>query len=85
MLIYSNMSRASTLRVIPNILICAFVFCFFLFFPNFAYAFSGSGSGIEGNPYFITTCSQLREIDDDADAYYELGGNSPVKSSRNYF
>jgi The GLUG motif len=34
--------------------------------------FSGSGAGIEPDPYVITTCAQLQEMDTDLNAYYVL-------------
>jgi hypothetical protein len=42
---------------------------------NKVQAYSGTGLGTEQSPYIITTCAQLVEIDDDADAYYNLGTN----------
>jgi hypothetical protein len=39
-------------------------------------AFSGYGSGTsKNNPYFITNCSQLQEIDGDLTGYYVLASN----------
>lgn len=35
-------------------------------------AFSGDGAGTGGDPYVITTCDQLQEMDQDLDADYEL-------------
>lgn len=35
-----------------------------------ASAFSGSGAGTIGDPYQVTTCSQLQEVDSDLTAYY---------------
>jgi len=41
-----------------------------------ALAFSGYGSGTSSNhPYFITTCSQLQEINNDLTGYYVLASN----------
>jgi hypothetical protein len=40
-----------------------------------ASAFSGSGSGTSGDPFQITTCVQLQEMDDDLDAHYRLMNN----------
>jgi len=37
--------------------------------------FSGSGKGISGNPYVITTPGQLDEVRKDSTAYYRLGNN----------
>jgi len=40
-----------------------------------ALAFSGSGSGTVGNPFEITNCTQLQEIQDSLTANYELVNN----------
>jgi hypothetical protein len=40
-----------------------------------AFAFSGDGAGINLDPYIITTCVQLQEMDQDLDADYELGND----------
>jgi len=37
--------------------------------------FSGSGDGSSGNPYQITNCTQLQEMNDNPGAYYVLGEN----------
>ncbi len=37
-----------------------------------ASAFSGAGAGIEGDPYQITNCTQMQEIENDLDAVYRL-------------
>jgi len=47
------------------------ILCVLMCITN-AVAFSGLGAGTEGNPYQIRTCSQLQEMKDDLDAYYEL-------------
>ncbi|MHC4397615.1 MAG: GLUG motif-containing protein [Planctomycetota bacterium] len=39
------------------------------------WAFSGSGSGIETDPYVITDVSELQEMRDDLSAYYVLGND----------
>ncbi|MHC4459039.1 MAG: LamG-like jellyroll fold domain-containing protein [Planctomycetota bacterium] len=38
-----------------------------------AWGFSGSGSGTESDPYVITDVCELQEMQDDLDAWYELG------------
>lgn len=38
-------------------------------------AFSGTGSGTEQDPYIITDVNQLQEMNNDLDAWYELGNN----------
>ena len=38
-------------------------------------AFSGSGAGTEGDPYLITTLSQLQEMKNDLTAYYKLSND----------
>lgn len=35
-------------------------------------AYSGSGAGTEGDPYLISSCAQLVEIDDEPEAHYAL-------------
>ncbi len=40
-----------------------------------ANAFSAYGAGTSGNPYRISTCAQLQEINNDLDAYYVLVSN----------
>jgi hypothetical protein len=43
--------------------------------PRSTYAFSGNGSGTSGDPYLITTCNQLQEMEDELSAAYELQNN----------
>lgn len=43
-----------------------------LAFPSSSQAFSGSGGGVNMNPYVITNCSQLQEMKDDLDAHYTI-------------
>ena len=38
-------------------------------------AFSGSGSGIEGDPYIITDVDQLQEMSNDLSSWFELGND----------
>ena len=45
--------------------------CILLLVP-LASAFSGSGAGNSGDPYQITNCSQLQEIEDSLSSYYKL-------------
>ena len=47
-----------------------------------ALAFSGSGSGTEADPYVITTVEQLQEMENDLDAYYELGNNIDASATK---
>ena len=42
---------------------------------NSTWAFSGSGSGTEVEPYIITDVNQLQEMQDDLDACYVLGND----------
>ena len=39
------------------------------------FAFSGSGAGTSGDPYIITTQSELAEMNDDLTAYYQLAND----------
>ncbi len=43
--------------------------------PQTILAFSGSGSGTEVDPYIITDVDQLQEMNNELDAWYELGNN----------
>ena len=45
-----------------------------------AAAFSGAGSGTEADPYIVTTPAQLQEINNDLDAYYQLGNDIDLTS-----
>lgn len=47
-------------------------------------AFSGSGSGTSGDPYIITTLSELNEIQDDLTAYYELANDIDASDTVNW-
>jgi alpha-tubulin suppressor-like RCC1 family protein len=49
------------------------IFC--LISPKDVLAFSGSGSGIQADPFIITNCSQLSEINNNLGAYYILGND----------
>lgn len=49
-----------------------FVGSLFFIVKSSALAFSGSGSGTSGDPYQVTTCSQLHEIASNLSAYYLL-------------
>ena len=46
-----------------------------LFNASAAAAFSGSGSGTEGDPYIIMTADQLDEVRNELDAHYRLGAD----------
>ena len=43
--------------------------------PRSTYAFSGNGSGTSGDPYQITTCNHLQEMEDKLSASYKLQNN----------
>ena len=43
--------------------------------PSLASAFSGYGLGTQVNPFRISTCSQLQEINNNLSAYYDLVSN----------
>lgn len=36
--------------------------------------FSGAGTGVEGDPYIITSCTELMEVNNFLDAYFQLDG-----------
>ena len=56
--------------------VTSFAICAILtFVPAQVYAFSGGGSGTSNDPYIITDCSELQEMEDDLSAHYELGGD----------
>ena len=44
-------------------------------------AFSGTGAGTENDAFQITTCTQLQEMQDDLDAYYELAEDIDCSAS----
>ena len=56
--------------------VCVAVFIAVIAIVGFpaAQAFSGSGLGSPEQPYQISTCEQLQEMQDDLDGYYELVG-----------
>ncbi len=77
-----------------HIFFSLFIICLFsivLIQPVFA--FSGNGSGTSGDPYQITTCSQLQEMENNLSAYYIQENNidcqgvtyTPVGSVSNPF
>jgi len=47
-------------------------------------AFSGAGSGTEQDPYIITNVQQLQEMNDDLDAWYELGEDIDASDTKNW-
>ena len=49
-----------------------------------AEAFSGAGSGTEQDPYIITNVYQLQEMNNDLDAWYELGNDIDVSETKNW-
>ncbi|MGB2809508.1 MAG: GLUG motif-containing protein [Sedimentisphaerales bacterium] len=49
-----------------------------------AWAFSGSGSGTEADPYVITTVQQLQEMQDDLNAYYLLGNDIDASDTKTW-
>lgn len=57
------------------------IFSCFLYFFGFcsfipqAYAFSGTGAGTTNDPYMITSCELLQEMDDDTSSSYALGND----------
>lgn len=52
--------------------------------PRSASAFSGAGTGAALDPFVITTCVQLQEMEDDLDAHYALGGNINCAASSSW-
>jgi hypothetical protein len=51
------------------------IFLFILVNINLSLSFSGSGFGTQTDPYVITTCVQLSEINNARSSYYILGNN----------
>ena len=49
-----------------------------------AYGFSGQGSGTEQDPYIITNVAQLLEMNNDLDAWYELGNDIDASDTKNW-
>ena len=54
--------------------------CTFYHMPR---TFSGSGSGTESDPYIITNIYQLQEMNNDLDAWYELGNDIDASVTEN--
>lgn len=50
-------------------------FLILLVIASIAEAFSGAGAGTEEDPYIITNVYQLQEMNNDLDAWYELGND----------
>lgn len=50
-------------------------FLFLVASPNTGRAFSGSGTGVAGDPYVIVNVGQLQEMNDSLGAVYVLGGD----------
>jgi hypothetical protein len=48
------------------------------------HAFSGSGSGTAGDPYVITTVTQLQEMKDNLTAYYILGNDIDASATSSW-
>ena len=44
-------------------------------FQGVASAYSGSGTGTAGDPYLITNCTQLQEMNNDLAASYKLAND----------
>jgi hypothetical protein len=59
-------------------------FLFVLIFPTKSFAFSGTGSGTDIDPYVVMTCEQLQEIQDDATGYYVLGQDVDCSDTINW-
>jgi hypothetical protein len=55
------------------------------FLSQDAEALSGSGTGVEGDPFIITTCDQLVEIETDGEAWYELAADINTDSCTTTF
>jgi hypothetical protein len=49
-----------------------------------AYGFSGAGSGTETDPYIIADVYQLQEMNNDLDAWYELGNDIDASDTINW-
>ena len=61
-----------------------FLFLLFSFFFFNVFSFSGSGSGTVPDPYEITTCLELQEIEDNLSANYELLNDVDCSSISNF-
>jgi hypothetical protein len=64
---------------LPQKILSVFLLMFLLFVSS-AFAFTGAGAGTIGDPYVITTPSQLNETKDDLTAYYDLGNDIDMAS-----
>ncbi|NIP25719.1 MAG: hypothetical protein GWN67_15480 [Phycisphaerae bacterium] len=67
-----------------SILLSATATMVVLAFCGSVWAFSGSGSGMEADPYVITTVQQLQEMQDELDAYYVLGNDIDASETVNW-
>ena len=67
-----------------SILVSSTAIMVVLAFCGSVWAFSGSGSGTEADPYVITTVQQLQEMQDKLDAYYVLGNDIDASETVNW-
>jgi hypothetical protein len=73
-MVFNKKSQSRTIFIIMIFLVSLFSL----------YAFSGSGSGTLVDPYEITTCLQLQEIDDNLSANYELVNDIDCSATLNF-
>ncbi len=84
------MVSRNCVKMILSFFICSII-C--VFFSSETFAFSGTGGGINGNPYDIATCSQLQEVENNLSAYYQINNDidcngvtfSPIATSGGAF
>lgn len=73
-------------RIISIAILLAMMLSFITLVPSseVSAAFSGAGSGTAIDPYIITTVAQLQEMNDELDAYYELGNDIDASATSSW-
>lgn len=67
-----------------SILVSAMAVLVVLWLCGSVWAFSGTGSGTEADPYIITTIEQLPEVQNELDACYELGSDIDAADTKTW-
>ncbi|MHC4284521.1 MAG: GLUG motif-containing protein [Planctomycetota bacterium] len=67
-----------------SILVSAMAVLVVLWLCGSVWAFSGTGSGKEADPYIITTIEQLQEVQNELDACYDLGSDIDAADTKTW-